>query len=40
MKNQYIGGDYLKRGWEGLGQFVDLREAYQERRGGFFEERG
>ena len=35
MKNQGIGGDCLKR--EGLGQFVGLRGAGQERGGGVYE---
>ena len=35
-KKQYIGGIAKKKGGEGLGQFVDLRGAWQER-GGVFE---
>ena len=34
LKNQYIGGDCLKMG--GVGQFVDLRGAWQERGGWCF----
>ena len=30
-KKQYIGGIAKKKGGEGLGQFVDLRGAWQER---------
>ena len=39
MKNQYRGGDCLKRAGEGggLGQFIDLRGAWGERGGGVFE---
>ena len=33
-KNQYIGGNCLKRGGGGLGQFPDLRGVWQKRRGG------
>ena len=32
MKNQYVGGDCLKRG-EGLGQFVGLRGRSARKRG-------
>ena len=32
MKNQYIGGNYLK-GWGGLGQFADLRGGLAKKRG-------
>ena len=35
MRNQYIGGDCLKRGE--LGQFQDLRGAWQKRGGDVFE---
>ena len=34
-KNQYRGRDCLKR--VGLGEFVDLRGAWQERKGGVLE---
>ena len=37
MKNQYTGGNYLKRGG-GLGQVSDLRGACRRRGGGVFEE--
>ena len=35
-KNQYIGGNGLKRGGGGLGQFADLRGAFQKRGGSVF----
>ena len=40
QKERYRGGDCLKRwgGGGGVGQFEDLRGAWQERGGGVFEE--
>ena len=35
MKNQYIGGNCLKRG--GVGQFADIRKACRKRGCGVFE---
>ena len=35
LKNQYVGGDCLKRGG-GLGQFVDLRGVLARKRGWCF----
>ena len=36
LKNQYVGGDCLKRGGGGLGQFVDLRGVLARKRGWCF----
>ena len=36
MKNQYRGGDCIKKGGGGLGQFPNLRGTWQERRGWCF----